>query len=219
MFFQRLIAIVKLFFNFAHVFFQLTYGAWRVFKLPQPAISIFGGARIKPDHPYALQAGAFAQRLINNNISIITGGGPGIMEAASCAVSRIKDKQSRSIGIGVKDLDEERSICAQEYFELDQFFARKWLLTHYSRAFVVFPGGFGTLDELAEVLTLIQTKKIKRVPIILVGSDYWKDLMNWIEQGALKHKLIVQSDLELFLVTDDLDEALTLILQTCRNDQ
>ncbi len=142
------------------VVFQLVYGFWRISKLEQPIVSIFGSARLAQDQIYFKQAHDLAQRFIAHDISVLAGGGPGIMEAVTCgAVVHDGTGKGKSIGIGVRGLGEKRSLCVQEYFELDYFFARKWLLTQYSSAFIVFPGGFGTLDELAEVLTLIQTKK------------------------------------------------------------
>lgn len=139
------------------VFFQLLYGAWRISKLSDPMVSIFGGTHLKDTDFYFKKAHSLGEQLVAHDISVVTGGGPGLMQAVSCAVYESHGK-SKSIGIGVRDLKEQRNPCVQEYFELDQFFARKWLLTRYSMAFIVFPGGFGTVDELAEVLTLIQTK-------------------------------------------------------------
>ena len=120
------------------------------------------------------------------------------------------------MGIGVRDLIEEGpNHCVHEYFELDYFFARKWLLTRYSVAFVIFPGGFGTIDELAEVLTLIQTKKLKRVPIVLIGKEFWDPFMNWVINEALKHGTVSQKDVDLLIVTDDLDQAFSIIANEC----
>jgi len=121
----------------------------------------------------------------------------------------------KSIGIGVKELGEGKNPCVQEYFELDYFFARKWLMTRHSQAFVIFPGGFGTMDELAEILTLVQTKKLGRVPIVLVGVEYWRDFMEWLKYSALVHGLIVKEDLELFTLTDDIDKVFALVCKEC----
>ena len=152
--------------------------------------------------------------LVEDDISVLTGGGPGIMEAASCGAVPTKGT-GRSMGIGVKDLGEGKNPCVQEYFILNYFFARKWLLTHYSKAFVVFPGGFGTLDELAEILTLIQTKQLARAPIILIGKEYWAHFMIWVKGEALKHGTVVQEDINLFSVTDNLEEAFCIAKGAC----
>lgn len=163
--------------------------------------------------PYAKKAQELGQRFIDADISILTGGGPGIMEAASCHISYTG--KAKSIGIGVKDLEERPNVCATEYFELEYFFARKWLLTEFSSAFVIFPGGFGTLDEMAGVLTLIQTKKLKRVPVVLIGKEYWKPFMQWIQQEAIAHGAIRVDELEFFYVTDDLDAAFCYVQGKC----
>ena len=120
----------------------------------------------------------------------------------------------RSMGIGVKGL-EGPNPCVQEYFELDYFFARKYLMTRSSVGFVVFPGGFGTLDELAEILTLLQTKKMKKIPVILVGVEYWSPFMEWVKDEALQHGMLKQEHVELIELTDDLDRALSLLCQHC----
>lgn len=213
-FVSRLWACLRLFVKFNKVTIQLMYGTWRITGLSQPTVSIFGGSRFEQTDRYTLQARALAERLVQNGISLLTGGGPGIMEAVTCgAIEKNISNQVRSMGIGVRGLDPGKRPCAQEYFELDYFFARKWLLTHYSVGFIVFPGGFGTLDELGEILTLLQTRMINPIPIVLIGKEYWKDFMSWIYNEALKHKLISEVDLSLFTVTDDLDEVFTVIYQ------
>jgi uncharacterized protein (TIGR00730 family) len=197
------------------VFWQLLYGIWRLSRLHQPIVSVFGGARLTGEDPYFKKAHILSERFVDHDISVVTGGGPGVMEAAGCGAVHHKKTKARSIGIAVKDLGEGKNPCVQEYFELDYFFARKWLLINYSIAFIVFPGGYGTLDELAEVLTLSQTKKLKQVPIVLIGVEYWAPFMSWIKQEALKHNLVSYQDLELFTITDDLDEAFRLVHGHC----
>src|SRR5579872_2511581 len=178
--FKRITMVCVLGWRFFRVFFQIIYGAWRVSKLPHPIVSIFGSAKLAQSDTYAKEANKLATLLSEAGISVLTGGGPGIMEAANCGIFKSKrEKTIRSIGIIVRGLDEPRNMCVEEYFELDYFFARKWLLTQYSSGFVVFPGGFGTLDELSEVLTLIQTNQLKPVPIVLIGKEYWHSFMEW----------------------------------------
>lgn len=197
---------------------QLIYGAWKIGRLPSPIVTIFGSARIAQDSPYATIAHQLGHMLIEENISVITGGGPGIMRAASCGATHEVQKQlqARSIGISVKGLEEQQSTdCAQEYIVLDYFFARKWLMINYSVAFAVLPGGFGTLDELAEVITLIQTKKLPGVPVVLIGKDFWNPLLGWLRDTVLTQDLISPEDLALIQVTDDLQEAVRLLKERC----
>jgi len=203
--------------RFLPVFWQLLRGAWKVSRLPKPLVSVFGGARLREDDDYFTKAQALAGRLADAGISVLTGGGPGAMKAASCGAYHAALGRGKSMGISVRDLGEGRNLCTHYYLELDYFFARKWLLTRYSSAFVVLPGGYGTLDELAEVLTLIQTKKIKPVPIVLVGREYWGPFVDWLCDETLKHGLIGQDAMKMFTVTDDLDEAFHIIQDECRS--
>jgi len=212
-FFQRLWRCFLLSCKLARVFFQLLYGAWRISSLPQPIVSIFGGARISKEDVYTDQAREISQWLSEHNISVLTGGGSGIMESASYGT--LCKGKGRSIGIGVKGLEDQRNPYVKEYFQLDYFFARKWLLTRYSTAFIVFPGGFGTLDELSEILTLITTKKMKKMPIVLIGKEYWKPFMQWVREEAFKHRAIDKRQMQLFRITDDLYQAFCFIRDEC----
>ncbi len=214
MIFRRLWETIKLFFELLHVSFQTMRGYWRISKLPKPIVSIFGSARTYQDNIYALQAHELSQKLLAHNISVLTGGGPGIMQAASCNINPTKDSLARIMGIGVRGL-EDRVDCIQDYFELNYFWARKWLLTQYSQAFVVFPGGFGTLDEVVEILTLMQTKHLPIVPVVFIGVDYWQEFVDWLKNESLHHKMIDPENLQLFVVTDDLNEAFCLVLGQC----
>lgn len=201
------------------VFFQIIYGVWRVSKLSQPIISIFGSAKVAQTDKYAQEANQIAVWCGQENIAVLTGGGPGIMEAANCGVIKSGKKGDvKSIGIGVRGLNEPQNVCVEEYFELDYFFARKWLLTQYSSAFIVFPGGFGTLDELSEVLTLVQTKQMKKVPIVLVGTEYWRPFMQWVTDEAVPHGLVKPDQATLFSVTDDLYKAFCFAKEECKID-
>jgi len=214
--FNRFFRCFRLFLKFRRVTWQIIYGAWRVFGLPRPVVTVFGGSRtIKTDiyFGYAMQ---LAKRFADNDISVLTGGGSGIMEAASCGVEAEDYGLGRTMGIGVRDLNEPRNLCVQEYFELDYFFARKWLLTHYSDAFIVFPGGFGTLDELFEVLTLMQTNHTKLVPVVLVGVEYWTPIIKWIDDQAIPRGLIPKEALSLFTLTDDLERAFCVVRDECK---
>ena len=141
---------------------------------------MFGGTHLQPDSVFMQQAAHLAHKLAHNGMPVLTGGGPGIMEAASCGALSAHKKVITTIGISVTGLEAglKESTCPRTVIEMDNFPARKWLLIHYSSGFAVFPGGYGTLDELMELLTLIQTKKRKKAPIVLIGSDYWKPLVH-----------------------------------------
>lgn len=197
--------------------FNLLYGIWKISKLKYAPVTIFGGTKLKADSIYIKQAHAFARMLVDSNISVLTGGGPGIMEAANCGAIIEKNKGIiTTMGITVKGLDREADDflkCAPEYIVMADFPARKWLLINYSIGFAVFPGGFGTMDELMGLLTLIQTKKRNGAPIVLIGIDYWKSFMKWLTESALENNLVSKADVALFSITDDLNYALKLLKQ------
>jgi len=181
-------------------------------NMVRPSITIFGSARTKVGHKYYELGKLIANRLVEEGFGIITGGGPGIMEAANKGAF---EKGGASIGLNI-DLPFEQE--ANKYIDNDKlidfkyFFVRKVMFVKYSQAFVVMPGGFGTLDELFETLTLIQTKKISRVPVILVGSDFWNGLKEWITNTMLgKEKNISASDLDLMPIIDDPEEVVNYI--------
>jgi len=167
------------------------------------AVTIFGSARFKPDNPYYGQAEALAKSLARSGYAVLTGGGPGIMEAANKGAF---DIGGRSIGLNI-DLPHEQSPNPYQTDELKfrYFFVRKVMLVKYSTAFVVFPGGFGTIDELFESLTLIQTKKIKPFPVYLVGVEFWQGLVQWMRETLVRQGAIHEQDMYLFKVVDDID--------------
>ncbi|MEM9821197.1 MAG: TIGR00730 family Rossman fold protein [Bacteroidota bacterium] len=177
-----------------------------------PCISIFGSARTKPDQKYYKLAISIAKRLTDEGFGVITGGGPGIMEAGNKGASM---NGGLSVGLNI-DLPFEQSNNRYIDPELNlnhrYFFVRKVMFVKYAQAFVVLPGGFGTMDELFEVLTLIQTKKITPVPIILVGTDFWEGLKDWIEKTMLaQFNNISPDDMDLIPITDDPEEVLRII--------
>ena len=176
-----------------------------------PCVAIFGSARTKSNHPHYIQAVELAERLASLGYGVITGGGPRIMEAGNKGA-----KQGGGVSVGLNiDLPFEQFhnqyIDRDHFLEFDYFFVRKVIFVKYSQAFVIMPGGFGTLDEFFEALTLIQTKKIARRPIVLFGVAYWKGLFEWVQQTMLSQQYISPSDLELFKLTDDIDEAVQFI--------
>lgn len=199
--------------------------SWRIFKIISefvegfeklarigPCVSLFGSARTKPDNKYYGLAEEIAFKLTNKGYGVITGGGPGIMEAANKGAYRGGGK---SVGINI-DLPFEQEanefIDSDKLITFDHFFVRKVMFMKYAQGFIVLPGGFGTFDELFEAMTLIQTKKIGKFPIILVGKKYWGGLIEWIKETMLREESNISGeDLELFNVVDTAEEAVNLI--------
>jgi len=212
--------------------YHLIRGMWKLTKLPKPAVTIFGSSRLSEDSPYAKSAFELSKKLALDGFSIITGGGPGIMvsankgafEAAKELNLKYKEDGKKpvyesSLGIGLTRLTTEKfkNEYVHDYIEMERFFSRKWLLVRYANAFVAFPGGFGTMDELSEVLTLIQTERMEKLPIILFGTSYWNKLREFVQENMLQNNLISQSDRNLItLVTDDVDEAYNAIIEGCK---
>lgn len=173
-----------------------------------PCVSIFGSARFKEDHHYYQMADKLAYMICLKGYGVITGGGPGIMEAANKGASRAGGK---SVGLNI-DLPFEQNnnpyIDRDKSLNFNYFFVRKMMFVKYAQGFVVFPGGFGTLDEFFESLTLIQTKKIGKFPIVLIGKDYWKGLLDWIEDTLLEiNNTVSKEDLDLYYLTDSVEDA------------
>lgn len=199
--------------------------SWNIFKIMSefvqgyeklakigPCVSIFGSARTKPDNPYYKLAEEIAYLLTQKKFGIITGGGPGIMEAANKGAKRGGGK---SVGANI-ELEFEQFpnpyIDQDKLVSFDYFFVRKVMFMKYSQGFIALPGGFGTFDELFEAITLIQTKKIAPFPIIMVGKDYWGKLIDWIKEKVLTGQgNISQKDLDIFHVVDNPQEAVEII--------
>ena len=172
-----------------------------------PCISIFGSARVKPGSKYYEMAVKAAAAISDNGFGVITGGGPGIMEAANKGAY---SKNGKSVGLGI-DLPKEqgvnRYVSPNYVINFRYFFVRKVMFVKYAQGFIVLPGGFGTLDELFETMTLIQTEKIMKIPIVLIGTEYWQGLIDWIEDKLVENGYIHENDLDLFHLTDDVDDA------------
>jgi len=195
---------------------------WRMFKIMSefvdgfehladvgPAVSVFGSARTAPEHIYYRQAINLGNLLAKNDITVITGGGPGIMEAANRGAQQ---GISQSIGLNIVLPHEQSGNPYQDIsLTFKHFFARKVMFVKYCSAYVVMPGGFGTLDELAEALTLIQTGKTRRIPVILVGTEFWAGLVDWFKQSMLANGTISEPDLDLFQVLDRPDDIIDAI--------
>ena len=175
-----------------------------------PAIAVFGSARTPTDHPFYAIAEEAGRKLTEAGFAVITGGGPGAMEAANkgaCEAGGI------SVGLGIElPFESGLNQWVDKGINFRYFFARKTMFVKYSQGFVVLPGGLGTLDELFEALTLVQTQKVTSFPIVLVGTAYWSGLVGWLRDTALAEGKINQSDLDMFVVTDDIDEAVALMV-------
>ncbi len=206
---------------------RLLRGMWKLTKLPQPSITVFGGARVTRESMHAEKAFELSRRLTIEGFSVITGGGPGIMEAANQGAFQAAkeyglkngDRRIRMKTLGItltSFVREGMNPYLQEKIVMKHFFSRKWLLVRYSIGFVIFPGGFGTLDELFEIVTLEQCYRMPKMPIVLMDVDYWQPIMDWIKNRALREGLIGENDLELITVTDDVEQAVKIILKYCK---
>jgi uncharacterized protein (TIGR00730 family) len=180
-------------------------------KIDRPAVTIFGSARVPEDDPAYARARTVAGRFAAEGWAVVTGGGPGVMEAANRGA---KEAGGLSVGFNIELPHEQRG---NPYVDLAMtfrhFYARKTMFVKAAEGFVVFPGGFGTADELFESLTLIQTGKVLHFPVVLFDSGYWDELLRWIREELLVDRMISPEDLDLLYVTDDVDEAVALVLE------
>ena len=199
---------------------------WRVFRIlaefiegftlmshQKKLVSIFGSARIKEGSKHYELGRAVARELVKQGFNVLTGGGPGIMEAANRGA---QEEGGESVGVAIELPHEQSGNKYMDHGRLQtfrHFFVRKVMFVKYAHGFVVLPGGFGTLDELFEAMTLVQTKKTRAFPIILMGTDYWAGLVEWIKKKLVDEKMISAGDVELFYVTDDPAEAARLIAE------
>jgi uncharacterized protein (TIGR00730 family) len=181
---------------------------FRVLHFVGPCVTVFGSARFKEDHPYYEMAREVGSQLTNIGFTVMTGGGPGIMEAANRGA---KEAGGRSIGCNITLPQEQKhNDYLDQVLTFQYFFVRKVMLIKYSYAFVVMPGGVGTMDELFEAVTLIQTKKILNFPVVLMGRDYWQPLVDFLKQ-MVQARTISPEDLDLLVLTDSVDEAMAHI--------
>ncbi len=201
-----------------------TRNSWNTFKIMSefvqsydklakigPCVAIFGSARTKPQNKYYKAAVEIAERLTKIGFGVITGGGPGIMEAGNRGA---KQGGGPSVGLNINLPFEQHSnpyIDSDKSINYDYFFVRKTIFMQYAQGFVVMPGGFGTLDELSEALTLIQTDKLVDFPIIFYGKEYWQGLIDWFRNTLLEEKMISPEDMDLFTVVDTPEEAVAII--------
>ena len=202
-----------------------TYDSWQIFKIMAefvqafetlskigPCVSIFGSARTKPENQYYKIGDEIAQKLTKKGYGIITGGGHGIMEAANKGAH---SGNGKSVGLNIDlpfEQEANKYIDNDKLINFDYFFVRKVMFVKYAQAFIVMPGGFGTFDELFESLTLVQTNKIQKIPIILYGSEFWKDCINWLDKVVLKQqKNISNEDMSFFKIADQPSEVINII--------
>jgi uncharacterized protein (TIGR00730 family) len=200
---------------------------WRIFRIMAefvdsfealsqlgPGVTVFGSARMLPSDPYYQAAVSLGKELAKHKLAIITGGGPGIMEAANRGASAVKGK---SVGLNIELPHEQKgNRYANVPIHFHYFFSRKVCFVKYSLAFVFMPGGFGTLDEFFEVLTLVQTRRIPEFPLICFGREHWNGLFKWMKATLLPSKLISPGDLDLVKITDDPQEVIDIILDYAR---
>jgi uncharacterized protein (TIGR00730 family) len=200
---------------------------WRIFRIMAefvesfevlskvgPCVTIFGSARIRPGTPYYKSAATLAKGLAKHHLAVVTGGGPGIMEAANRGAAEARGK---SIGLNIElPFEQKGNRFTNLPLHFHYFFSRKVCFVKYSVGFVFMPGGFGTLDEFFEVITLVQTQRIPRFPLILFGRDYWSGLLRWMKATLEQDRLIGPGDLDLVTVTDDPEEAIALIVDYMR---
>jgi uncharacterized protein (TIGR00730 family) len=199
--------------------------SWRMFRIMaefvdgfealgqcHPAVTLFGSTRVNPSDEVYQKAEQIGRRLAESGFSVITGGGPGVMEAANKGASIAGGK---SIGLNIElPFEQKPNPYTNITLSFRYFFVRKVMFVKYAVAYIILPGGFGTLDELTEAMTLIQTHKIKPFPVILVGSTYWKGLLDWIKEVVLKEKKISPTDLEIFQLIDEPEEIIKAIRKT-----
>jgi uncharacterized protein (TIGR00730 family) len=207
---------------------ELTRESWKIFQIMaefvdgfehlasiKPSVSIFGSARTKPDHPYYLKAEKIARLLSDSGFSVVSGGGPGIMEAANKGAHAGK---SKSIGLNIELPREQKPNPYQDIsLNFRHFFSRKVMFVKYATAYIVLPGGFGTLDEMAEILTLIQTGKTRKIPIILVESSFWTGLIDWIKNTMVNEGTINVDDLDLVQIIDEPEKVINAIFEYYRS--
>lgn len=191
--------------------------SWRIFRIMaefvdsiedlsrvQNGVTIFGSARVKPGDPYYQMAEKLGKLLVQNGFSVITGGGPGIMEAANKGAA---EAGGRSVGMNIKlPFEQKPNPYANLQIDYKYFFIRKVMFVKYAVAYIILPGGYGTMDEFFEALTLIQTKRVKSFPIIVMGREYWQGLLDWLKSTMLRKNMIQPFDIEMIQIIDEPEE-------------
>lgn len=187
---------------------------FRYLHFAGPCCTIFGSARFREDHPYYQLACEVGAAVAREGFTVMTGGGPGIMEAANRGA---KEAGGRSVGCNIKlPMEQDPNPFLDRYLDFRFFFVRKVMLAKYSYAFIALPGGFGTIDELFEIATLVQTRKIEPYPIVLCGSDYWNPMLAYLRETMVKNKTIDVADVDRFIVSDSPEEIATIVGKIAR---
>ncbi len=191
--------------------------SWRIFRIMAEfvdsiedlsqihnGVTVFGSARVKPEDPYYQMAEKLGRLLVQNGFAVITGGGPGIMEAANKGAA---EAGGRSVGMNIKlPFEQKPNLYANLQIDYKYFFIRKVMFVKYAVAYIIMPGGYGTMDEFFEALTLIQTKRVKSFPVVLMGREYWQGLLDWLKNTMLRTNMILPFDIEMIQIMDEPEE-------------
>jgi len=216
---KRFLIFIKWFMVVTYEFFlgifQVFYGVWQLSKLAKPRVTFFGGTIIKINSHFAKIATRLAKELNKEGVSVITGGGSGIMQAANCGARKGKSS-SKTIGIYLDFPNQKINRCLDQAIKIDSLVARSWLLMRYSEVYVFFPGGYGTLHEFMQLIVLISSKQIPQGPIILVGSDYWQPLIDWLDQLEKEKYFSIKGQNSLYVLLDDFESIKCAVLGNCQ---
>jgi uncharacterized protein (TIGR00730 family) len=210
--------IFKVFWGYQRAAFFVVRGIFALASFKMPLVAFFGGKNMPHEGLLAQQASLLAHRLAMEGCAILSGGGPGLMQAANCGAQKAAqekgDGKQRTLGIGVDDLDSDyKNGCGSPFIRAPYFFVRKWLLINYTEAFIIFPGGIGTVDELFEVLNLMKVGTLPIRPIVLIGVDFWQPLMSWIKRSTELGYIPERCD-GMIMVTDDHEEAFKHVIDS-----
>lgn len=204
---------IQLFWSSVKIAWQLLRGASKLAQVKPPIITIFGGTYTNQDSVYYKKAYDFAKKCAQSNVSVVTGGGPGIMYAANCGVKehQVDQEYITTLGIAVKGVDDKFENLCSPLLWVDHFFVRKVFLIRYAMAMVVFPGGLGTCDELFEVLNYMKHKQVFHIPLVLIGVEFWQSFIDWLKNYPLKQGYMQAEYMDFFIVTDDVEYAFAYI--------
>ncbi len=208
------------------IFYQNIKASHQIGKMPAPIVAILGSSKAKTGDNSVQNARLLAKKLVEQKISIITGAGTGIMEAANQGASEANSSEKRSFGIAVGAFNVQNNPFLADTINVDYYLIRKILLLNFSSGFIFFPGSFGTLDELFEIITMLRHKQVelyrinknelpKKLPIILLGKEFWAPLLDWLINFPLKNNMLYHDDLKMIHITDDIDEAVQIIKECC----
>ncbi|MCL9683376.1 TIGR00730 family Rossman fold protein [Legionella maioricensis] len=217
---------VRLLGRMFRIFYQNIKASYQITKMPVPIVAILGASMAKQEESYVQDARLLARKLVEQKVSIVTGGGTGIMEAANQGALEANSLEKRSFGIAVGAFNLKNNPFLADTINVDYYLVRKVILLNYASGYIFFPGGFGTLDELFEIITMLKSKQVelyrinenelpKQLPIILLGKEFWQPLLDWIINFPLKNNLICDEDIEMLHITDDLDEVVQIIKERC----